>query len=63
MNIIDRIKLMFVHVDSPTEKRPDDITSQKESMNKGTCAIGDKCCQAPVTEAKGCCADGECECK
>ncbi len=61
MNIIDRIKLIFTPVGSPTEKRPDDITSKAEAG--ASCSMKSKCCSAPAVEAKGCCADGECECK
>ncbi len=58
MKIIDRIKLMFVKGGSPDEKRPDDMTS------KNTCAIGDKCCQAPSAEQKSDCDDCcDCDCK
>ena len=62
MKILQKLKFIFArHSDSPTEARPDDMTSKKAH---DTCANGNPCCVAPaVAEGQGDCCEHDCDCK
>ena len=60
MKILQKLKFMLMRKDTPTEVRPDDITSKHES-----CDCGDGVCAMPKKgEEETCdCCDHECESK
>lgn len=61
MKILQKLKFMFARRgDTPTEVRPDDMTSKKH----GVCSADGKCCEVPSGDKKedGCCDHG-CDCK